>query len=30
MRVTYTTIDGRIQFRFDAHGVKCVFAGLAQ
>ena len=28
MRVTYTTIDGRFQFRFDAQGVKCEFAGL--
>lgn len=30
MRVTYTTIDGRIQFTFEAQGVKGVFAGLAQ
>lgn len=30
MHVTYTTIDGRMTFAFDAQGVKGVFAGLAQ
>jgi hypothetical protein len=29
MRVTYTTIDSRMQFTIETQGVKGVFAGLA-